>query len=393
MGVVEGINYFFLHSDEDATIRIEAEINPFYSFPKNTIEKLPSLYSEPALIPRFLYNFRWNRKLYSSREIIAPEKKKYPEWFYYKGGRVNKKKISLEKQKRNQMVATRYLSLRDIVNPLYNEEDVLKEIDKLYYKPKDKNTLHRLVKILYAGTPGEERTIVQNLFTHEKEFAEFLQEKMFQIEILPLVHGNFLQEILIKMDERIIRHGWNIISPPVKNVIRRSVSKNKMESILSSPLLEPEKGESLVEKIEQLIYQRFSRKIYYEKGHYYAYRLTKTNDTSNPATGQEFGIPTVKEEIEFIDSSRFELASSKDCIELLGASNLNLFFLLKTRVEVIRFDILVNYRTWEFHEFFRLPSGIILRIPFYNTGRGVAGAGILPEKKEFEFYFSNWEFM
>jgi len=378
MGFAEGLNYIFLHSDEDATVRIESEIHPFYSIPVKNIERLPSLYSEPSIVPRFHYNIRWNRRNYLSREIITPEPRKFPEWEYGTGGRVHTK-VFVERHTRNQMISTRYLSLRDIVNPYFNEEDVLKEIDKLYYNSRDKNTLSRLVKILYAGKPSEEREIIRNLFAYEKEFAEFLRDRIFQIEILPLIHGVFLQDVLTKMDERIIKHGLASVSPPVQEVIRRSVSKNKFRSILASPPLKPEEGDDLRSKIESIVFTRFSRKIYYEKGQYLAYRLS-----SDPASA--------KEEIPLIDSRKFQWARSSAVVEFLGAGSRDLYILLKDWVEAIRFDTLVHSREIDSHEFFRLPPGIILRIPFYPTGRCTICGGILRGRKSFELYLSNWEF-
>jgi hypothetical protein len=375
----EGINYYFLNANEDSTLRVESDPLPFYSFPLKKIERLPSLYSEPSLIPRFNYNVRWNRRNFSSKEITEPTPPSHKSWNFIQGGRFHKQ-LHLQRQPRNQMVSARYLSLRDIVNPEYSEEDILREIEKLYFKPKEKSTFFRLVKILYAGKTSEEREIVSNLFSHEKDFALFLRDQIFKIEILPLIHGIFLQDILSKMDERIIKHGLSILSPPVIEVIKRSVSKNKFSSILDSPSLEPKEGESLTEIIESLLFRRFSRKIYYEEGSYTAYRIPTSED------------PERKTIQSLIDSNKFQFATSQEGMDFLGASQTKLFFLIKDWVSVVRFDIVLNPREWESYEYYRLPPQIILEIPFYPQARSLSGGIIFRNKELVEFYFSNWGF-
>lgn len=376
---IEGLNYFFLKASEDGTVRIDSRVNPFYSIPLKKIEKLPSLYSAPTVIERFNYDIRWNRRNFPSREIITPIPKKDTDWNFSVGGKFQEE-LHLDRQPRSQMIAARYLSLRDIVNPIYSEDDVLAEIEKLYFHPKEKSTLYRLVKILFAGKPSEEREIVANLFSHEKDFAIFLRDSIFKIEIIPLIHGTFLQEILSRMDERIIKHGLAKLSPPVAEVIRKSVSKNKFQNILNSPSLEPPEGESLTDLIENLIFQKFSRKIYYEMGSYTAYKVPDPKDKSKRFT------------TKLIDSKKFQFAHRGNHIEFLGASQTKLFFRLKDWTEVIRFDILLNPREWESYEYFRLPPDIILEIPFFPNARSVTGSFILKKNQIEEFYFSNWEF-
>ncbi|WCL48171.1 flagellar motor switch protein FliG [Leptospira sp. GIMC2001] len=397
----EGVNYFFFKGSPDSVIRIDSSIQSFYDFPIKKIPKLPSLFSDPSLAPRFLYDIRWNRRNYPSKEINIPDyisksnqSNPKPEIFtkksyqYQIGGLISGKHF-LERTTRNQMISTRYLSLRDIVNPNYNENEVLEEIDKLYFKKGDKNTLSKLVKILYAGKPSEERDIIANLFAHEPTFANFLRNQIFHIEILPLIHGIFLQEILAKMDERFIKHSLPTLSAPVRRVIEKSVSKNKFSSILNSPSMEPPQGESLVEKIEALIFSRFSRSIYYEEGNYISYRIPKQG---NDDYIQSF-VGTNTNRFNFVTtitqpSNQAEQTSIRDSetfIEFFSQSGNHLFFRILDWIDIIRFDTIIHLREFESIEYYRLPPGLIITIPYYATSKYTIGCGITKSRKSFEF--------
>jgi hypothetical protein len=192
----DGINYHFLFGSTDSVVRVQAEVSPFYNIPDFKIPSFPSLHSEFALIPRFQYEVHWNRRTFESREIKLPEyiandesdQRPQPDWL--KNWSIQKSALIngvffLERTNRDQMISTQYLSLRDIVNPNYSEVEVIEQIGKLYFSKEEKQTLHKLVKILYAGKPSEEREIVSNLFANELEFAKFLRKSIFTIEILP----------------------------------------------------------------------------------------------------------------------------------------------------------------------------------------------------------------
>jgi hypothetical protein len=373
-----GENYLFLLADSQSPIRIKATVDMFYNFDPKIIEQLPSLYSEPSLIPRFNYRIETGQIVYKSREVFLPNSTspKTSQWNIQNSG--SKPKIlKLTRHSRDHYLSAKYLSLRDIVNPNFTVDEILNKIDSLYFSSKDKSSLSQLVKILYSGKPSEEKEIISNLFRHDEKFAEFLSKEIFKIEILPLVHGIFLQDILAPMDERKIKHGLQFCSPPVIKVIQNSVSRNKFQDILKAPSVEPNQAESLVETIESALFQRFSQKIYYKKHQYNAYRFPNKES-----------IDTI-EEIETIDSSNFQLASSDDSIDFVAATNSKLFFKTKDWVSTIRFDTILNSREIETHEFYRLPPEIILSIPFFPQARSLVGGGIRKDKTSLEFAFSN----
>ncbi|TGK35152.1 hypothetical protein EHQ12_14940 [Leptospira gomenensis] len=419
----EGTNYFFILANPDSVVRLKAKADLFYDFNTTDIEELPHLFASFGLIPRFLYSVEYNRNSYPSRSMrskaylryengtIHSPSERFPETTFeiVEGSRYPVKQnphrplgkipfsisreenelttlgtsrngeFKLFRQRRNKTVSTRYLSLKDIVNPELSEADVEKKIESLYFDAKGKNFLFRLVKILYSGTASEEQTIVSNLFSHEPEFAVFLRDKIFQIEILPLIHGPFLNRILISMDERIVRYSLARLSPPVRSMIENNISKNKLKSVLASPIKKPESGESLEETIEREIYRNFSRKIYYEDGIFSIYRENEREIKTDPNTAQEVRFRSVSNPDKF----NFQI-SGKNSIELYAVTERMILFRVSEWIEILRFDTLISKRERDEQFFLKIPPGRILEIPYYPTFRLVCGAGVTTEKKTFE---------
>lgn len=425
MPLFQGKNYLFLKASIDASVRIRAEINPFYNFSRKNIDEPPSLYSEPSILPRFLYDVYWNRNIFRSREIYIPKfcvnpKKIKTETYLPPNPAIIKKNPNsaqtinyadskkneliggfnldqintvigglfkgdffLKRNRRRKVESARYLSLRDIVDPRWSEDNILEEIDKLYFSQKEKGTLANLVKILYAGLPSEEYQIIERIFADEPEFANFLSQNIFSIELIPLIHGNFLTEILNRMDERIIKSGISKLSPGALKVVQRSVSKNKFKGILDSPILpEKEIQEDLISIIEKEIYQRFSRRIYYEVGSYSAFQIPGGLDENENHL----------ELIQALDSKNYNFHSSHEVLKYLGSSLSNDYFQISEWVSIIRFDVYGNQRDWEAREFHRLPPDLVLGLPKYPNARALVGAGITRDGDCFEFCLSTYEY-
>ncbi|EMY77661.1 hypothetical protein LEP1GSC060_1204 [Leptospira weilii serovar Ranarum str. ICFT] len=431
MPLLEGLNYFFILANPDSVVRFQSKADPFYDFQSGEIEELPFLFALPALVPRFLYSLEWNRVSFSSQSIhskaylsfeegkIFSKNERFPEGSFEiangtkypilqnpyspigsipfqisRGesdltsiGVVRTGSFNLYRQRRNKMLSTRYLSLKDIVNPELSESEVTKKIESLYFDARQKSYLFRLVKILFAGTPAEEQTIVSNLFSHEPEFAVFLRDRIFQIEILPLIHGPFLGKILTTMDERIVRFSYPKLSPPVKTMIEKNISKNKLKSILSSPVKKPETGESLEEIIEKEIFRNFSRKIYYENGIFSIYQES-TDDSKTDPSGK---IETEFQSLPGTSKFNFQI-SGVQAIELYSVTKKEILFRILEWVEIVRMDTLVSKREKDEQFFLKIPPGRILEIPFFPEFRILCGAGITSERKTFEFCLLGFDY-
>ncbi|XDD47716.1 flagellar motor switch protein FliG [Leptospira sp. WS39.C2] len=381
----QGNNYHFFLADLDSVARFVANPNPFYPVPIHKIPTLPSVSTDPILFPRFLYDLIYNRQSFEKTPVITPPYYKNPDQktdffqkpktgFFSAKRNVGGKKqnpTNLYRSKRDKFNQTKYLSLRDIVNPEFDESMVLKEIESLYMDKKSKLYLNRLVAILYSGTKEEEMKIVTNLFRFETDFAHFLNHQMFTVELIPLIHGIFLQEILRNHDERFFRYILPKLSPPVLEVIRRSISKNKMKQIETAPKVKPPEGEDLISIIEAELYKRFARNLYYEEGTVFTYR--------------EDGEENVIETIVFEDSERFDFCANGEFLEFYGKTKTKLFFKTKEWMDTIRFDFFLTRKEMETIEYHRLPKDLILEISYYETGLFLVGAGITKDKKPFEF--------
>ncbi|MDV6234998.1 hypothetical protein CH379_005070 [Leptospira ellisii] len=420
----EGTNYFFILANPDSVVRLKAHAEPFYDFDKTEIEELPHLFASFGIVPRFLYSVEYDRITYPSQNMrskaylryengtLSSPSERFPETtieiadgttFRVKGnpyhpsgapplfisreeneltvvGALKKGEFKLFRQRRNQTISTRYLSLKDIVNPELSEIEVEKKIETLYFDAKEKSYLFRLVKILYAGTPSEEQTVVSNLFSHEPEFAVFLRDQIFRIEILPLIHGPFLNRILVSMDERIVRFSFPRLSPPVRAMIEKNISKNKLKSILDSPVKKPESGESLEETIEREIYRNFSRKIYYENGIFSIYRENAEEMKTDPNSAVEVPFRSVP----YPEKYNLQIRG-KNSIELYAITDRVLLFRVSEWIEIVRFDTMISKRERDERFFLKLPPGRILEVPFFPEFKLVCGAGITAEKKTFEF--------
>ncbi|MCW7462245.1 flagellar motor switch protein FliG [Leptospira limi] len=381
----QGYNYHFYLADLDSVARFVASPDPFYPIPIKKIPTLPSVSTDPIVFPRFLYKLHYARQTYERIAVSTPPyynspdqktdffQKTKPGFFPTKRkiGGMKQTKSELVRSKRDKFNQTKYLSLRDIVNPEYDESMVLKEIDSLYMDKKSKLYLNRLVAILYSGTKEEELKIVTNLFRFETDFAYFLIKQMFTVELIPLIHGLFLQEILRTHDERYFHFILPKLSPPVLAVIRRSISKNKMKQIESAPKVKPPEGEDLISIIESELYKQFARNLYYEEGTILTYR--------------EDGEENAKETILFEDSKRFDFCVCGEFLEFYGKTKTKLFFKTKEWIDTMRFDFFITRKEIETKEFHRLPKDLILEIPYYETGLFLVGAGITKPKQCFEF--------
>ncbi|TGK13855.1 hypothetical protein EHO60_00415 [Leptospira fletcheri] len=419
---VEGENYHFFLCNPDSVARVKTKVQPFYGFPRENIEELPFLYSQPALIPSFLYEIEYDRRNFPPRPMNSPsylsyddgeirkEDGKFPEgarenWEGnlfkieknpYKAtgkppilllrsplestqiGPMITGNFPLFRQSRSRMVATRYLSLRDIVNPELDEESVSLKIEELYFDPKNKNYLFRLLRILYAGTPAEEQTIVSNLFSHEPEFAVFLRDTIFTIEILPLIHGPFLNSVLNTVDERIVKFAVPELSFPVRKIVERNVSKNRWKQILNGPSKKPEPGESFPEIVEREIFRRFSRKIYYEEGTFPVYR------EQGDETQAEFDS---RREVRFssIPGEKYNFNFRGEGLGLYAVTKDKILFHTVKFLEILRFDILLSRKERDAYELFRIPEHCIVEIPRYDQTKLTVGGGISGDRHPFEF--------
>lgn len=419
----EGENYHFLFCNPDSVARVHSKISPFYDFPLDKVEELPYLYSQPALIPKFLYELEYDRKTVLSSAIKTPpylklangllysedskfpkeseevfEGRSYPirsnpyqiagtptsrslrpililrENLQTQIGSIQTGKFTLYRVFRKRMFSTKYLSLRDIVNPELNEEEVIKKIEDLYFDPESKTYLFRLVKILYSGTPREEQELVSNLFTYEIEFAKFLRDRIFSIEILPLIHGPFLNSILNKLDERIVKFSIAKLSPPVRRMVEKNVSKNKWKQILDGPSKKPEPGESFPEIVEKEIFRRFSRRIYYEEGNFPVYKDVAEEESSK--TQLEF---------EEISAEKYNLNRTSNQIELYAVTKDKILLRILKYMELVRIDIYLSKKERDQYEFFKISADSILEIPKYDQAKLIVGAGINSERKPLEF--------
>lgn len=381
----QGNNYHFFLANADSVARFQTSIAPFYPIPKKKIPELPSVTTEPILFPHFLYELHYNRQTFVSKSVVSPtymgstkvpwdeESKSKPGFSSLTKtiGAICNSPFFLYRGKRDQFQATKYLSLRDIINPELSEDLVREKIEVLYIDVKSKTFLFRLVSILFSGTPKEEETIVSNLFRHEPEFAKFLNKQMFTVEMIPMIHGNFLQEILRDHDERYIKYILPSLSKPVFEVIRSSISKNKMKQILEGPTKKPPEGEDLISLIETELYKRFARNIYYEEGSIFTYR--------------EKGEEEHKEEILFSNAEKFQFFIDGSFLLFYGKTATKLFFKTNDWMESLRFDFFLSRKDIETKEFHRLPPDLLIEIPYYPTGIFLVGGGITKERKPFEF--------
>jgi hypothetical protein len=377
------------------------------------------------MVPTFLYNVLWNRINYESKSIFTPmyvaydgksiaSSKKWPEDSAY----LNAKFVAVQKItgspfpapsktpffiefpeegilqigglkenenkyftriKRTKYGSAKYISLRDIVNPNFSESEVIEQIEKLYFDKKSKNYLYRLVKILYSGKPEEEYKIISNLFSYEKDFAKFLSSSMFSAEIIPLVHGPFLQSFISNFDERLIKFAYPKLSLPVRQVLESSVSKNKLKMIKSSPAAEPKPGEGLLETLETEVYKRFSRNIYFEEGEVITYKEEYSNFQKDMVLKLE-------------DTRKINFWKTNPGIFFYGMTKTKLLFQTSDWLETLRFDWFISKKEWEPYEFHRLPPDLILEIPYFPTGICVVGGGITAERKAFEFVLQWFEY-
>ncbi|MCW7489692.1 FliG C-terminal domain-containing protein [Leptospira meyeri] len=365
--------------------RIQTSILPFYPIPKKKIPELPSVTTDPILFPQFLYELHYNRQTFVAKPVVTPtymgsikvskdqESKPKPGFssIIKTIGGIRNSPTYLYRGKRDQFQAAKYLSLRDIIHPELSENLVREKIESLYFDAKSKSYLFRLVSILFSGTPKEEETIVSNLFRHEPEFAKFLNKQMFTVEMIPMIHGNFLQEILRDHDERFIKYILPSLSKPVYEVIRSSISKNKMKQILDGPTKKPQEGEDLISLIETELYKRFARNIYYEEGSIFTYR--------------EKGEEEQKEEILFSNSDKFQFFIDGSSLLFYGRTATKLYFKTNDWMESLRFDFFLSRKEIETKEFHRLPPDLLIEIPYYPTGIFLVGGGITKERKPFEF--------
>ncbi|TGK54164.1 flagellar motor switch protein FliG [Leptospira kanakyensis] len=365
--------------------RFQTDKNPFYPIPKKKIPELPSVTSDPILFPQFLYELQYNRQTFVSQSVFTPtymgstkvpkdtESKPKPGFFplTFQIGGIRNSPSFLYRGKRDKFQSAKYLSLRDIINPELSENLVREKIESLYFDVKSKTYLFRLVSILFSGTPKEEETIVSNLFRHEPEFAKFLNKQMFTVEMIPLIHGNFLQEILRDHDERYTKSILPSLSKPVMEVVRSSISKNKMKQILDGPSKKPPEGEDLISIIETELFKRFARNIYYEEGSIFTYR--------------ENGEEERKEEVSFTGSEKFNFFIDGHSLQFYGRTTTKLFFKTNDWIDALRFDFFLSRKEIETTEFHRLPPNLLIEIPYYTTGIFLVGGGVTKERKPFEF--------
>ncbi|PJZ68575.1 hypothetical protein CH373_14975 [Leptospira perolatii] len=426
---IEGSNYHFFLCTPDSVARVKTTQSPFYDFDPNQIEELPYLYSQPSMIPKFLYKLEYSRRTYESEPMHSPayisykngnlslEETRFPEGTReLSGGKlylikkhpyspigkipiylltapshstqigpIQTGKFTLVRLDRTRQISTRYLSLRDIVNPELDEKSVSKKIEELYFDKESKSYLFRLVKILYAGTPAEEQTIVSNLFSKEPEFASFLRDKIFTIEILPLIHGPFLNSILNIMDERLLKFSIARLSSPVKRMVEKNVSKNKWKSIQSSPAKKPDPGESFEEIVEKEIFRRFSRKIYYEEGIFPVYAIARNEEQISLGTRKEVHFQTIPAE-------KYNLNLVGHGIELFAVTQEKILFRVGQSLEVFRADLLISKRERDSVEYYKIPENSILEIPRYDQTKLVVGGGIGADRKPVEFSLLSYNY-
>jgi hypothetical protein len=381
LGFKSGINYFFIFGSDSETIHVKSQYSTSYRFTNQFLEENPSLYSDPSIIPRFQFSIYTIKNKFPSVEIELPNPKSKPskkkessvENWILQLNPIIQNEFKLERCFRESRIATRYLSLRDIVNPESTIEQILDKIENLNFNSHEKSNLYRLVKILFAGNSNEEKTILSNIFSNDIEFGNFLQNRIFSIEILPLIHGPFLNEILSKLDERLIRNSLVNLSPQVLICLENSLSKNKWKQIINGHYLEKPAEESLAQIIERNIFQKFSRKLYYNSGTYTIYKIPDTISDYNFIES-------------YISKNTTDLLfyTSQNSISLYSKTNKEIFLITHDWIDTIRIDLIFSSREIKTFEYFLLPPKYLLKIPFL-AGQYAIGSAILRNRSCLEF--------
>lgn len=297
----------------------------------------------------------------------------------------------------------RYLSLRDLVNPKWSLSEVLSAIDCLNFSRPGKKQLVRLAKILLAGTQDEERTILSNTVAEDPDFAQFLQSEIFSVEILPIIYGRFLQDLLSGMDDRTIAYGYREASPTVQAVIRRSISKNRfrhLEKEAQNPAdavstKNDSLSESFLQEIQASLFQNFSRKLTYPKGKALYYTLADDNEIPDvPFTSHSPRSKSHYEEKKILTCDPAQFYQSSDCLEYLGRDNLHIYWKTKEYLSTVRFEILKTMGERESLEFSSLLSATVIPLPYPQPqSREIVGGGYSPKVGFFELIFlpSGWD--
>jgi hypothetical protein len=125
LGFKSGINYFFIFGSDSETIHVKSQYSTSYRFTNQFLEENPSLYSDPSIIPRFQFSIYTIKNKFPSVEIELPNPKSKPskkkessvENWILQLYPIIQNEFKLERCFRESRIATRYLSLRDIVNP------------------------------------------------------------------------------------------------------------------------------------------------------------------------------------------------------------------------------------------------------------------------------------
>ncbi len=360
-GFFAGFNFFFILAQDSKTIRLTTKYSSTYRFTNLIQDENPTLYSDPCILPRFQFSISIDNKNFPSLEIDLPNpknkstnKKESVDNWTAQPLPITSKNFELERLIRDSRIGTRYLSLRDIVNPNYSIEQVLEKIQNLNFNSLEKSNLYRLVKILYAGNAQEEKTILSNIFREDIDFGNFLQKRIFSIEILPLIYGPFLNEILSKLDERLIKVSINHLSPQVLICLEKSLSKNKWKQIINGDSLDKPSEESLEQIIERNIFKKFSRKIYYTIGSYNIYKI------ANPTTDSEF-----REIYSSKKTTNLVFYSSHNGISFFSHTNNEIFLITNEWIETLRIDLIFSSREIKTYEYFLLSPDSLLKIPFF----------------------------
>ena len=408
-----GLNYYFYDGDP-----VPAVISPdgdFLSY--NDILPMEGVLTNRTVIPLFLYKIRTqgeipardvqrpaylkneNGKLSSRFQLSEPAiqilndkqnifekfpltpEGKFP-WFIKRCNLitqvgVSRKDLTLYKVQKKRYNKTFFLFLRDIINPQSGEESILELIDKLHFGGQEKLFLNKLVKIMYAGTSEEESKIVSSLFSHEPEFARSLQISVFSIEILPVIHGNFLFGILAGVDDQIIKNELDSFSPEVKKTITKNISVNRMRTI---GILKKEKNSqiSLTELIETEIYRQFSRKVYYRDGEN-IYYITECPEQTVPEPISVKLLPV---------QYNFSFKGIK--LEFIGCDTEMIYVKTYNFISTLRADIIHGIKKVSTVELFNIPENHIFALPNLPNTRLVTGAGFGPVPFEFILQTSDY---
>ncbi|EKR89988.1 hypothetical protein LEP1GSC163_0327 [Leptospira santarosai str. CBC379] len=170
-------------------------------------------------------------------------------------------------------------------------------------------------------------------------------------------------------------------------MIEKNISKNKLKSVLSSPIKKPEPGESLEETIEREIFKNFSRKIYYENGIFQTYQENSGDLKIDPSQ-------KIKVEFQSIpQTSKFNFqVSGVRAINLYAVTDQRIFFQILEWVEIVRMDTLISKRERDEQFFLKIPPGRILEVPFFSEFRILCGAGIDVHGKTFEFCLLGFDY-